>query len=181
MNIFNNFIKKYNRLNNEDKIVVVNQMKNFIKNIKKDELDNSIRKFIIEQKKYFIENFDDNEFFKLNEFFKINEINDELISKLKLDLTKEFDNYINYEYITNDYGFNGKIHIKFNIIYKNFVFNYEYIGYEDYKGKVDSKIKFNEIELSIKTCEIIENLFYSDLYPITLKCVDWYCEYKKNK
>jgi hypothetical protein len=30
-----------------------------------------------------------------------------------------------------------KLHIKFNIIYKNFVFNYEYIGYEDYKGKAD--------------------------------------------
>jgi hypothetical protein len=84
-------------------------MKNFIKNIKKDELDNSIRKFIIEQKKYFIENFDDNEFFKLNEFFKINEINNELISKLNLNLTKEFDNFINCEYITDDNGFNCKI------------------------------------------------------------------------
>lgn len=172
MNIYNDFIEKYNKLNNDDKNFVVSQMNNFITNIKKEKLDYTIIKFIIEQKQYFIENFNDNEYFKLNKIDK------QSVLKLKLNIIKEFEDFIKYEYKTNDYGFNGKMNIKFNIIYKNFSFNFEYIGYADCKGKIESKFKFNELELSKSTCEIIENLFYYDLHPITLTCIDWYYEYK---
>ena len=164
--ILNNFICDFNKLESDEKDIVINEINKFIKNNKNTKLKNKIKNFLIEQKEYLLENFHTYEYI----IGKI-DCNDIIqFKKLIENELKTFD--IDFEYSEFNYQYKFKLTIYFN----NFTFIFNYDGYTDLKGEIKTNFEFkNDLKYNLILQEIIRSLYQSDLHILLITIANLSC------
>jgi hypothetical protein len=156
--IVEKFKKEFNKLDFENKEITINQINDFIGEYNKKNQNEKIKKFLIGQKNYLIENFHNNE-------YVIDQIDKKDIGLLKKKISNEFE-IISFNFESNNY-FNDNLKFSLKIQFTNFIFFFEYDGYNDLKGKIKTNYIFsNELKYDILTSNIIKSLYNSDIYPL---------------
>lgn len=157
--IVEKFKKEFNKLDFENKEITIKQINDFIVEYNKKNQNEKIKKFLIEQKNYLIENFHDDEYVN-------NQIDKKDIESFKKKISNEFG-VIGFNFESNNYFNDDKLKFSLKIQFTNFIFFFEYDGYCDLKGKIKTNYIFsNELKYDILTCNIIKSLYDSESYPL---------------